>query len=629
MDSILNKIHELLLEKGVEELERKAFIQQLQKELKGKKYGLVWENKVEKVSEKLKTHIPYLTEVEEKRLSGSPDDEIHHLLIEGDNLEALTLLQTTHKGEVNICYIDPPYNRGKDDFVYNDDYIDEEDVYRHSKWLSFMEKRLRLAYDLLADDGVIFISIDDNEFAQLKLLCDEIFREQNFIGCLPRITKKNGKSTNTIAKNHDYLLIYSKNENIIFNGIKHFDKGFKYEDEFVDKRGKYKLNQTLDYDSLQYSKSMDFEILIDGESFIPGGDKEKQQERFNGNHGNTDWVWRWSKEKFDFGLANGFVVIKRTSKGRPRIYTKTYLNATIEEDENGYYVEYLEREKKATSLSFTDNQYSNDKAKKIMKNIFGKSSFDYVKPTELISMILTLHPNPNAVVLDFFAGSGTTGQAVLELNKEDGGKRKCILCTNNEVSKDKQKKYFSLNATELKTYSKTEEYKTRIKEPEFQSLGICQAVTYKRIQSVVTGYKATNKNEVKGIPTNWHYYKINTIPKVNNSTDNAIEYLTKGIEIISIKENAFNRDNFKDYSILSNKDKVILVYLEPFVLGHDVVEISKKLEGYPQSQKIIYSTMTDVSIEGIEVKGYPQEILEQIERIQQILKRWEDESGEE
>ena len=117
MDSILNKIQELLIEKGIEEVERKAFIQQLQAELKGKKYGLVWENKIEKVSEQLKTHIPYLTEVEEKRLTASPEDETHHLLIEGDNLEALTLLQTTHKGGVNVCCIDPPYNRGKNDYI--------------------------------------------------------------------------------------------------------------------------------------------------------------------------------------------------------------------------------------------------------------------------------------------------------------------------------------------------------------------------------------------------------------------------------------------------------------------------------------------------------------------------------
>ena len=586
---MLKKIHQLFIEKGIEESEGKKIIEELQEELKKKNYGLVWENKVENVSEMLKTHIPYLTEVEEKCLLVEPEDEIHHLLIEGDNLEALTLLQTTHKGCVNICYIDPPYNTGNKDFIYNDHIVDKEDTYRHSKWLSFMEKRLRLAYDLLTDDGVIFISIDDHEFAQLKLLVDQIFGEQNFIACLPRITKKNGKSTNTIAKNHEYLIVYSKNEGITFNGVKHFDKGFKYEDEFVEKRGKYKLNQTLDYDSLQYSESMDYEIVIDGESFVPGGDKEQQKARYDGNHGKTDWVWRWSKEKFDFGLANGFVVIKRTTRGRPRIYTKTYLNAKIEKDKGGYYIDYLERETKITSLSLTDNQYSNDKAKKTLKSIFGKTSFDYAKPTELITMILNLYQNPNAVVLDFFAGSGTTGHAVLELNKEDGGNRQFILCTNNENN-------------------------------------ICEEVTYERLSRVVKGYTSSKGDFIEGIPANLHYYKINTIPKVNNSTDNAVEYLNKGIEVISIKENAFSVKKYSDYAIATNNEKAILIYLQPFALGYEVVEISKKLERYHQNQKIIYSTMTDVSIEGIEVKEYPQEILEQINNIQQILKQWECES---
>lgn len=603
MDSILNKIHELLLEKGVEELERKAFIQQLQKELKGKKYGLVWENKVEKVSEKLKTHIPYLTEVEEKRLLGSPEDEIHHLLIEGDNLEALTLLQTTHKGQIDICYIDPPYNRGKNDFVYNDNYIDQEDVYRHSKWLSFMEKRLRLVYDLLTNDGVVFISIGNDEFAQLKLLCDEIFTENNVETIIWQKTDSqvdrntNSKQIRRFKNIHEYIIVcYKDKQKACFNKmmkLPNWKKECKNPDK--DIRGPWQSG------------------II---SFCEGHKNEDKTSIYYytiTTPSNKVYTRHWfvTSDEFKALDADNRIHYPKNGDGVPRL-------KVFQDEEKEYFMESILR---GVGTSST--------AKDELLDILGdRDLFETPKPTKLIKEIIRVASNKNSIVLDFFAGSGTTGQAVLELNKEDGGNRKFILCTNNEVSKDKQKKYFALNDKHFKEYSQTEEYKKRIKEPEFQSLGICQAVTYKRLENVIKG-NTSSQISVNGLPANLHYYKINTIPKVNNSTDNAIEYLTKGIEIISIKENAFNRDNFKDYSILSNKDKVILVYLEPFVLGHEVVEISKKLEGYPQSQKIIYSTMTDVSIEGIEVKGYPQEILEQIERIQQILKRWEDESGEE
>lgn len=614
MDSILNKIHELLLEKGVEELERKAFIQQLQKELKDKKYGLVWENKVEKVSEKLKTHIPYLTEVEEKRLLGSPEDEIHHLLIEGDNLEALTLLQTTHKGGINICYIDPPYNRGKNDFVYNDHYIDKEDVYRHSKWLSFMEKRLRLAYDLLSNDGVIFISIDDNEMYQLKLLCDQIFSPENFVCNF--IWKKRSSLQYTeplVCSQTEYILAYCKNktywnykENKIFNRVRKPFDAMGYSNPDNDPKGPW-LSSGKQRDDGRPSYTV----------VSPTGVK---------HHG----PWIPSPEEFQRWQDEGLIWwgVDGSAIPRKKSYLKDFIgnvSSTLLMDE----FVYLKNEdsdslkkKKVWEVGTTE------KGTKELKDIIGKNDFDYPKPSSLIKYLVSLFPNKDITVLDFFAGSGTTGQAVLELNKEDNGKRRCILCTNNEVSKDKQEKYFSLKDKEFEEYSKTESYKERIKEPEFQSLGICQSITYKRIQNIVNGYFSSNKNRIKGIPSNWHYYKINTIPKVNNSTDNAVEYLTKGIEIIAIKENVFDKKDFSNYSILSNKDKVILVYLQPFVLGHEVIEISKELEGYPQSKKIIYSTMTDVLIEGIEIKEYPEEILEQINRIQEILKQWEGESDE-
>ena len=310
-------------------------------------------------------------------------DNTQNLYIEGDNLEVLRLLQTSYNGRIKMIYIDPPYNTGHD-FVYKDNFEDNIKNYKeqtgqaaksnadtdgryHTNWLNMMYPRLKLARNLLTEDGVIFISIDDNEQANLKKICDEVFGENNFIGIMPRITKKSGKQhSDTIAKNNDYLIIYSKNlYEISFNGLESTGEGFDNVDEYVNERGKYKLNQTLDYDSLWYNPTMDFEIKVGNNIYYAGGSKEKHDERHNGNHNAKDWVWRWSKAKFDFGYQNGFVVIKE-GKDRPRIYTKTYQNAKIDKDASGrYYINYVSRDNTISSLEFVNNIYSNDNAKKI------------------------------------------------------------------------------------------------------------------------------------------------------------------------------------------------------------------------------------------------------------------------
>lgn len=209
MDKIAlkNKIRAL---EGLTNDEKAALLELLNKQ---KKYGLVWEDKPEDVEERLRDELPVLKEVKERFISSEDPEAPNHILIEGDNLEALTALTYTHAGKIDVIYIDPPYNTGNKDFIYNDSFVDSEDSFRHSKWLSFMNKRLKLAKGLLSDKGVIFISIDDNEQAQLKLLCDEIFEEANFITNFPRITKASGKTTDKIASNHDYLLVYAKQIN--------------------------------------------------------------------------------------------------------------------------------------------------------------------------------------------------------------------------------------------------------------------------------------------------------------------------------------------------------------------------------------------------------------------------------
>lgn len=385
-----------------------------------------------------------------------------NLYIEGDNLEVLKLLQETYLGKVKMIYIDPPYNTGND-FVYEDDfaqsaadYMDNSGQYDeegnrmvtntesngrfHTDWLNMIYPRLKLAKDLLAEDGVIFISIDDNEIENSLKVCSEVFGKENYLACFPRVTKKAGKTTEAIARNHDYLLSYAKSSAVKLYLPLHTDDGFKFSDEFIDTRGKYKLNQTLDYDSLQYSASLDYPITVKGKTFYPGQSYEKYLERQKGNHARADWAWRWSKELFEFGLKNGFIVIK-DYESHSRIYTKTYQNCKIVKKGNGFQLEYMERTKAISTLEFIENEYSNDNSKKNITQVFDAAVFDYSKPVELLKTITSYATSTSDVVLDFFSGSATTAHAVMKLNAEDGGHRKFIMVQLPEKTDEKSEAY--------------------------------------------------------------------------------------------------------------------------------------------------------------------------------------------
>ena len=385
-----------------------------------------------------------------------------NLYIEGDNLEVLKLLQETYLGKVKMIYIDPPYNTGND-FVYEDDfaqsaadYMDNSGQYDeegnrmvtntesngrfHTDWLNMIYPRLKLAKDLLAEDGVIFISIDDNEIENSLKVCSEVFGKENYLACFPRVTKKAGKTTEAIARNHDYLLSYAKSSAVKLYLPSHTDDGFKFSDEFIDTRGKYKLNQILDYDSLQYSASLDYPITVKGKTFYPGQSYEKYLERQKGNHARADWAWRWSKELFEFGLKNGFIVIK-DYESHSRIYTKTYQNCKIVKKGNGFQLEYMERTKAISTLEFIENEYSNDNSKKNITQVFDAAVFDYSKPVELLKTITSYATSMSDVVLDFFSGSATTAHAVMKLNAEDGGHRKFIMVQLPEKTDEKSEAY--------------------------------------------------------------------------------------------------------------------------------------------------------------------------------------------
>lgn len=503
-----------------------TYIAEIEKDIKGKKYGLVFEEHRETIDEILENNTPVLTEDADLFIDNGGQ---MNFLIEGDNLASLQLLEKTHKGKVDLIYIDPPYNTGNKDFVYDDKMIGVEDCFKHSMWLSFIESRIKIAQKLLSPKGVMFISIDDNEQSTLKVLCDEIMGENSFIAVLPRVTKKSGKDhAEGVAKNHDYILIYVKNRlTAEFKGIQAEDEQYPLKDEYFDTRGGYKLNQTLDYDSLWYNPTMDFPINVGNDIFYPGGSVEAHNERHNGKHKPKDWVWRWSIEKFNYGLENGFVVIKN-GKNRPRIYTKTYANASIS-NSRPYKIEYKERETLLSSIALTDNKFSNDNAKKEISKI-GLDEFGFPKPTALIIQLLQIVKNPK-IILDFFAGSGTTGHAVMKLNAEDGGNRKFILCTNNENN-------------------------------------ICRKITYERIKRVIDkeDYKASLK-----------YMKVDFVPISNKLYYEYADELLLHIRELVELENGINFNGNDKIAIILTEEELdnfmadISAECRVIYLGHDVL----------------------------------------------------------
>lgn len=370
-------------------------------------------------------------------------DSTENIYIEGDNLEVLKLLHQQYTGSIKMIYIDPPYNTGRK-FVYHDNFrqssasyhmISEQDEAMpdpeasgryHASWLSMMYPRLKLAGTLLREDGILFISIDDRELPNLRKICDEIFGEMNFVSCLPRITKKAGKSTSMIARNNDYVLCYRRSPSARFNTSRFDAAGYIHSDEYEAERGRYKLNQPLDYSSIQYSPSMDYEIEIEGQVLRPGNATREEMLKRQQRNPKSDFCWRWSKDLYEFGRKNGFVVLKQSRNGY-RIYTKTYEKATISRAGDQYSVEMRERTKAFSSLDLIDNRFSNDNAKKDMSKLFGEKIFEYSKPVSLVSELIDLATDEGDIVLDFFSGSATTAHAVYSVAALSGKQRKFIL----------------------------------------------------------------------------------------------------------------------------------------------------------------------------------------------------------
>lgn len=427
-------------------------LENLARLLNTKKYGLVWEEHAEWVEEEMKVKIPVFVEDETKKIVGNPDSEDYNFLLEGDNLHSLHLLKKTHTGKIDVIYIDPPYNTGNKDFKYNDDYVNQDDSYRHSKWLSFMNKRLKIARELLNEKGVIFISIDDNEFNQLKLLCDEIFGVDNKLVTLHTQVRYADKTLN--EKNDwqpilEYILVYSKDKT-------KFKANKPEEDYSIDK---------FVFEFKELTEGTTFEIKGRKVTVFKKGEwksiKHKQPAE---NLLKETWV----SGSIYSGTGNGTMV---QNVIEPRISIdgvgSLYKIDGLGEDGLGY--RYFvgpskvgaSRSKMYSGIPLVKNrELANGGAKKYksIPNYFdfsadfgnirheGKVAFNSgKKPVKMLKQIINYHKGKNIKVLDFFAGSGSVGHAVEQLNKEDGGNRKYILCTNNENNICEEITYKRLN----------------------------------------------------------------------------------------------------------------------------------------------------------------------------------------
>ena len=419
----------------------------------------------------------------------------NHIIIEGDNLEALTALAYTHAGKIDVIYIDPPYNTGNKDFIYNDSYVDSEDTYRHSKWLSFMAKRLRIAKKLLSDRGVIFISIDDNEQANLKLLCDEVFGERNFVAKFDWRKKTGANDAKDIAVITESVLCYAFNkpstiENKIWNrdnGSRN-EKRFKFSDEFVEERGKYYLD-TLDRGGLSYSDSLNYGIEApDGGVIYPNG-RDK--------YVNDGWIWKWGKDKIKWGLENKFLQFVKSNKSVGSKYTIKY--KVYEKVDN----EGRVRNNIGRAFSNLILEPINQQGKSDITEVFnGVSPFSNPKPIGLVNYLLNTIVDKDISILDFFADSGTTLHAVLSLNAKDGGHRQCILVTNNEN-------------------------------------GICENVTYERNKRVIEGYTKPNGEHVEGLHhNNLRYYRTAYVGR-RRTMRNMRRLMDLSTDMLCIKEDLY------------------------------------------------------------------------------------------
>lgn len=535
---------------------------------------------------------PFLTKVESLSVTKPETIDGNIALIEGENLAALATLQMTHKEKVDVIYIDPPYNTGNDDFIYEDKRmyksdesdlenleetldgkartVGKDDPFRHSKWLSFMERRLFLAKELLNDTGVIFVSIDDNEQARLKLLMDSIFGVENFINQFVWVNNLKGRqiSNRGAAKTYEYILVYSKSfeKALPFNisasyaqkmmpasyGNKNYEIKTDSISSYVIKNELHNTNSVFNEETrpnlvynIHYNPSngniefSDVTENIEIEGFV----KISPYKNNNGKH--KYHAWRWGKKK---------------------VLTETF-DLEFVKTNSGYKV--------FTKIREFDLTYAKDIVTNIgagdISAILGRSSFDYPKPSNLLKFLIKIASPKDALILDFFAGSGTTGHAAAELNKEDGGNRSAILVTNNEG-------------------------------------GIARNVTRERLARVLTGENWADGKEHEALPGNLSYYRLDFKKLSANPLSTAQMMESKFDGLLSLENNALTvveNNPDEDYAIYRNSGKVVFVWKNLFSLyDGECEELLESLKASTKADEFIAYVPSDSLDAGITVDGW-------------------------
>ena len=522
-------------------------INEIETALNEKKYGLVWEEHEERVDIEMQTKVPVFTEVSDREIV-SDETLPYNFLLEGDNLHSLKLLEKTHKGMIDLIYIDPPYNTKEKDFIYDDTYIGEDDSFRHSKWVSFMSERLEIARTLLSENGAIFIQINDIEVAQLKMLCDSIFGEENFLNIIS-VNMKNiagasgGGEDKRFKKNCEYILVYTKNYSFLplFNGPyvyteiseliqQYIDEGksWKYTTVLVDEGEKEYHGSTVDGEGNEIKVYIRKNVVTMSINQIAKRDgitaKEAYQKYginvFRTTNSQSSIRTRIIEYRKEHGINDSILSIEyvpKTGKNKGSVYEQFY-----KDDECNLFVwlrdtsEIIDGElyKKDLQGTYWDMTAGTKNLTKEGNVEFSKGK----KPVALIQQIVSIYPSTDATILDFFAGSGTTGHAVIAQNNEDGGTRKFILCTNNENK-------------------------------------ICDEKTYPRLTNVIRGYTTDKGKVFLPTPANLKYYRTDFIDKSSDNDDYSVsvELLNHIAEMVQL-EYAVKLDGTNYVLIMSDEE---------------------------------------------------------------------------
>ena len=535
------------------------YIEELRKQLNNEKYGLYFDRKAtpEDIVEECKVKIPIL---ERESILDINQEGIDHILVEGDNFHVLSALNMvdSQTGLVDLIYIDPPYNTGNKDFVYKDRFMSKDDGYFHTTWLNFMEKRLILARNLLKESGAILISIDEHEFAQLKLLCDSVFGEKNFVEVFVYDKKSAPKGVppkNMVASVHEYILCYAKdNDKFSFVGIPRSKTGWSNPDN--DPRG---LWRNTNIKSTVSDKTYEVVDPSTGNTFVD--------------------TWACSEDTMKRYIEEGRIIFPKNKTGQVRIkeYYNEMTNPNIPIK---------------TSLGLFDGQWNTEMLNKLLN---GKK-FNNPKHLNLMKLIIGAAANSNAIIMDFFAGSGTTGHAVLELNKEDEGNRKFILCTNNENN-------------------------------------IMHNVCYPRLKTVITGEKIDGEYFGEKHKASLKYFKASFVEDNVSKDQSKYNLVEKCDGLLNIKENIFDKVmGDLDFNIYNNADKAMAIYNNYYdKLSFD--KMMDKLSNLNKKENIVYYFSLDNNVdESIEnyvkdkiknatVKPIPSKIYEIYKKISDDLIR--------